>query len=839
MHEVYIYGSGQNFDGLGLCGALSAISCIHDETAGGNSEVTLEHPIDELGKWQTIRPGHILKCWVPVRETPLLKLDRTETVQETIVRDVYRVKTKGRRLHLRQQPNTSARILSKYNPGSEVVKLADAGSANGYTWYQVAVSSDGATGYMAATYLEYVRTYTETIMGTDDATLESTDEAAQINWAVRPQLFEIYDIAPSENGIVANARHISYRLLKNSTTYMPSGEVTLQSALNGILDNCEVDHDFEAYTDISEKRSGISWKQINPIKAMLDSEAGALAKWNCQLIRDNWAMFFLKRAGGNRGMRIEAGKNLVGVSYSENISNTATRIKPIGKNQDGTDLYLPEKYVDSPYIDAYEYPMLYPLECSDCKVGTDGVTVEIAYTRMREQAQRMFDGGCDRPTRSIKVDFLLLGDSEETAQYQALDKLFLYDQVTIVDTYIEDTAEVMSLSWDCLNDRPVGIEVGSIAASMSSSKVASWQIPSGINGTKLISGSVGAAQLGEHVVSARHVQAKSINTEALQAESVTTEKLAALSVIAEKIAAGAITAEKIAAGAIDAETVKAITAYIGSITAGNIETDQLASVLGEFVKLYADFAGIDFATIKDLTVEEFIFRVGSAGELYIDRLAVTSANIVSAMLGELVVKGDDGKYYRLHVGADGEINAEEVTVTDGEIVAGQTGAGQQIVDTSINVKDLNAQTIKGASAIITEIFTDALNAGKITAGQAMIASASIPELYTTAITALGNNIDITANSTIQLLIGTNELIRAWYTFTEDGMRVGKAGSTYSTLTDDTGFHVLQLGEKIGSFAKRQLAAETVRVGRVDTPDSRIVLREAPDGGLAILPEVIS
>ena len=104
---------------------------------------------------------------------------------------------------------------------------------------------------------------------------------------------------------------------------------------------------------------------------------------------------------------------------------------------------------------------------------------------------------------------------------------------------------------------------------------------------------------------------------------------------------------------------------------------------------------------------------------------------------------------------------------------------------------------------------------------------------------MGETMDLTANSTIQLLIGTNELIRAWYTFTEDGMRVGKAGSTYSTLTDDTGFHVLQLGEKIGSFAKRQLAAETVRVGRVDTPDSRIVLREAPDGGLAILPEVIS
>ena len=200
------------------------------------------------------------------------------------------------------------------------------------------------------------------------------------------------------------------------------------------------------------------------------------------------------------------------------------------------------------------------------------------------------------------------------------------------------------------------------------------------------------------------------------------------------------------------------------------------------------------------------------------------------MLGELVLKGDDGKYYRLHIQADGTISTEQVDVTEGEIQAGVTSGGQSIVETTLNVRDLNAQTIKGSSAIITEIFTDALTAGTITAGQAMIASATIPELSTVAINAIGESLDLTANSTIQLLIRTDEALRAWFTFSEDGLRTGKTGSAYATLTNDVGFHILQNNEKIGTFAKRELHTEAVRIGTVSATAPRIVLREAPDGG---------
>ena len=367
------------------------------------------------------------------------------------------------------------------------------------------------------------------------------------------------------------------------------------------------------------------------------------------------------------------------------------------------------------------------------------------------------------------------------------------------------------------------------------------------------------AGLDRSVVSATIGHFEKLDATTIEADALTAGIVSALKLTAESISTGSITTDNLTAviatimeatiGKISAGTINTNELYAAfanlinlaaeNIKAGSIQTDQLAAALANFVSLTAATADFDLATIQNLLSNALVLEKGVAEKMMITNLVVTSANMLSAVIDKLVVKGENGQYYRVSVGSDGLVSTEVIEVSDEEIAAGTTGNGQQIVESTINVQDLNAQYIAASEGVINKLLTEALTAGKITAGEALIASATIPALYTTSINAMGETMDLTANSTIQLLIGTNELIRAWYTFTEDGMRVGKAGSTYSTLTDDTGFHVLQLGEKIGSFAKRQLAAETVRVGRVDTPDSRIVLREAPDGGLAILPEVIS
>lgn len=103
--------------------------------------------------------------------------------------------------------------------------------------------------------------------------------------------------------------------------------------------------------------------------------------------------------------------------------------------------------------------------------------------------------------------------------------------------------------------------------------------------------------------------------------------------------------------------------------------------------------------------------------------------------------------------------------------------------------------------------------------------------YTIAINSVSKN-----ENSIETINSELQTMNTWFTFSEDGFSTGKSGSTYSTLTDDSGFHILQLGEKIGSFAKRQLKVEEVRVGVVNTTERRCVIREASDGGLIITPE---
>ena len=161
------------------------------------------------------------------------------------------------------------------------------------------------------------------------------------------------------------------------------------------------------------------------------------------------------------------------------------------------------------------------------------------------------------------------------------------------------------------------------------------------------------------------------------------------------------------------------------------------------------------AEIKNLLSNALILQEGIADSMMITNLAVTSANLLNATIDKLVLKGSDGKYYRVFIGADGTIQTEEVTVTEGEIAAGETGDGRQIVATTANVGSLNATTVKASQAIIGTIFTESLTAGKITANEALIASMTAPLLYTTAITALGNSLDLSANESIRLTVGSS------------------------------------------------------------------------------------
>ena len=823
MFGIPIYPPGAtDFSNNGL-GLLLPSEC----TISNGTHLTMTQPIEEDLRWAQVQIGCIVKAATPMRESPLYEMSAAPGGTTSVTRSIYCVKTSGGRLHLRQKPSTNAAILGKYPVGTEVVKLEESGK-----WYRVSICEGGAVGWMYADYLVFDRDVTETITSAKPGTQSPIKVQPS-----RDQLYRIYSIeTDTETGLQrAHALPLAYDLAKNPVgkEYSPENVPAAQAARE-IFDAAQNPHDFTLHIgDIQGNITGeYGYKGI--IECLMEPETGIAAQSGCVVIFDNLDIFLIPATERDMGVTIRRGKNLIGLTVTTDASEVYTRVIPRGRDAKGKNLYLRGiPYVDSPRIGSY--PVIrsrvidYDVEVSDDE-DAPFPTTEAARAELGRLAELEFSqNAIDSPAYGMTVDFVSLADVTEYAQYAHLQSVHLYDTVTVIDELIGLVSKVRATgyTWDVLSEQYIELILGELNSLRQTTY--GYSLAAGtVSGSKIIPGSVdGSLVLRD--LSIQYAKIAVATIKQLNAEAVN-----AITGRFNEIAAGSITTDELYTA-----IAKIMALEVGSITADNIDTDALAAVLGEFVKIYAEYAGLDFATIKDLTADEFIFRLGVAGEVYIDRLAVTSANIIAAVLGEMVLKGDDGKYYRLHVQADGTITTEQIEVTEGEIASGTTGGGQTIIETTANIRDLNAQTIKGSSAIITEIFTDALTAGEITAGQAMIASATIPELSATAIKAIGDSIDISANSTIQLLIQSNDLLRSWFTFSEEGMRAGKQGSTYSTLVNDVGFHVLQQDEIIGSFARRALHTEAVRIGKASSAEPRIVMREAPDGGMMITLEEVT
>ena len=122
---------------------MSPLSCTVTETLNGEWELTLEHPLDDAGKWRRLVEGCILRAPVPAAMTPGITMVTQAT--PAVKREVWKVRTNGSRLMLRSGTGTRYKIIGKYHNGTEVVLLEKTTSS----WYRM-LTPDGKQGYMSA-----------------------------------------------------------------------------------------------------------------------------------------------------------------------------------------------------------------------------------------------------------------------------------------------------------------------------------------------------------------------------------------------------------------------------------------------------------------------------------------------------------------------------------------------------------------------------------------------------------------------------------------------------------------------------------------------------------------
>lgn len=770
-------------------GPVSPQSALVTESLNGEWELTLVHPLDEFGKWARLKEGYIIRAPVPAAITP--QIDLFTAVQQSTTY-IYKVNTQRDPLRLRSGTGTRYKILGKYKKGTQVIVLNRSNSS----WFEVSCP-DGKRGYMYASYLAYVKTNSTT-----NQAKKEVIESRQL----RDQPFRIYRVVPDLTKVTVYARHIFYDLLDNMIRRLAPGKNDTGAAvLQRLSASCLTEHDFTFYSDLTTTAPDVIIENKNPVDAILGSD-GLIEMYGGELARDWYDVFIVSRIGSDTNIQIRQGKNLTGVSYDVDLTNVTTRIMPTGQDKDGNILYLPEVYVDSPNINTYPQPKWMHLAVSEAKEvvkGDDRKSKAQCYTDMRNAAQAEFDKGCDLPSITLKVEFINEVDTEEYRQYQFLQNIFIGDSVRVIASRIgvSVSMRMTQYTYDCLTRKYTSMTLGTVSDTLASNTITARQLPTGIvtgskiainsvNSGHLLDGAVGSLQLQAAAIQTAHIEdaaitsalihdaavvnAKiadgTITTAKIDDAAITAAKIHDATITAAKIAEAAITAACIAKGTItnaeiqDASITTAKIADLAAAVANIIDAhiaeahidvayiDNLSSVILDAIAVEISTGSFQFADIQNLVASAMVLEQGTAGTVGIQNLLVTSANMLNATVGELILKGSDSKYYQVNIDSSGNISSVEVTITDSEVIAGETASGKQIVETDMNVAALNATNLQAQSAAIGSIITAALTAEKITASQALIASATIPDLYTTAIQSIGESLDLSANQSIRLIV---------------------------------------------------------------------------------------
>ncbi|MBR4334044.1 MAG: hypothetical protein IKP72_15320 [Clostridia bacterium] len=318
-------------------------------------------------------------------------------------------------------------------------------------------------------------------------------------------------------------------------------------------------------------------------------------------------------------------------------------------------------------------------------------------------------------------------------------------------------------------------------------------VPGTVDANKLIPGTIQRDNLKKDTIAA------TITKDRVTAQRVTAEVLKVIEASMKKATIDALQASmvrivetEIGRANIDWARINTLVAEMARVAKATITTadiewaeiEDLHAAIADIASAAITTADIDWGHVKDLITGRAIITEGEAGELYIARLAVTEANMVSLTVGELVVKGEDGSFYALTVDEDGNIDTEKKEIENSDVADASIHGGEKLIEGSVTAQTLNAQDIFGDSAVIRQLIAENLDVDTLFARQATLDKI--------------NALDITSNESIRLYVENQQQISTWVRITEDGLEIGKEGDTARFQADNRTLSVANVKtERVG------------------------------------------
>ena len=484
---------------------LTPTSCTVRQVAGGNYELTMTHPIDPDGKWAHLVPDAIVRAPIPAETITNaytgLEADVYVTTSAAALRSgpsephavtysawvsgtSYAVGSKVTSNGQNYQLNTALTGNEIYaNPAnlSKWVKIANtapgdpalANLKSGTELYYVSGPTDGwykmctkfgLEGYIKSTQVEYSKHVTP---------------AETQPRTITTQLFRIRTVAVETKNrqVTVNAQHVSYDL---NGVMMDDVEIIRRPPAMSIAileGSFMIDYQGMIATDmVSNSDTDFSCKMSgkNGMFALLDPDQGIVSCFDAEFRRDNWDLFIMTKTNTDRGFRIRYGNNLMGVNWNVKGDQLITRVVPVAKDEDGSDLYLtPTKWVDSTRISNYPVVRMERLKVNGQVGKDDGTETGTNWTastlraEMEKQAEARYSvDKIDQIQHEITVDFEMLGDTDEYKPLKALQSVILYDTVKVIDDRVDLSVSVTvtEIEFDCIKEKITAAKLTNVQA---------------------------------------------------------------------------------------------------------------------------------------------------------------------------------------------------------------------------------------------------------------------------------------------------------------------------------------------------------------------------------------
>lgn len=274
---------------------------------------------------------------------------------------------------------------------------------------------------------------------------------------LKNQLFRIYYISKELDGkILVKAEHISYDLLNNFIENLELKNITCKEALNQIFRACTEENRFVGYSDITGNKD-FSISCVSPHNAISDIQE--LFNNKSKLKRDNFNISLLNHIGESNNVLLAYRKNITGLTATYDTQEVITKIYPYAIKKSGKNkkITLPEKYIESKYINNYPTQRIVAVDFSDDDVKNE--------ESLRNKCKDYFiENNVDLPKVTYKVEFIDLSTTEDYKSYKMLETVNMDDEIIVRDYNlgINATARVVKTEYNPVLKKYNSVEIGDL-----------------------------------------------------------------------------------------------------------------------------------------------------------------------------------------------------------------------------------------------------------------------------------------------------------------------------------------------------------------------------------------